>query len=875
MEEREFAEVVVRTGSDGQIVRLRDVARVELGGKNYDSSSKLDGKPSVGIPTYLLPGSNALEVAAEVKKTMRRLKKDFPPGVDFAIVYDTTTFIEESVASVYRTLFEAFVLVFIVVLVFLQDWRATILPMIDVPVSLIGTLAAMALFGFTLNNLTLFGLVLAIGIVVDDAIVVVENVERWMARGLDARAATLKAMEEITGPIIAITLVLASVFVPTVFIAGIPGQFFRQFALTIAASTTISAMNSLTMTPSRAAQIFRNRQAGHGHGEALPWWGAAALGGWLALEYLGPRLFALLPVPDDAEAGLDYRRWLAKAAVFAAGAVVGWLLAKPVNAVLGFVFRWFNAGFDLVTRLYGKLVATALRLSVVGLILYVGLMGWTAFGFSRVPAGFIPEQDKGYFVVLAQLPDGASLGRTEALMDRLGEIVRKSPGVSHSIAVPGFSVLAGANLSNAGTMFVTLAPFSERTGKPGLSGPEILNQLRRQLGGIQEGAVLAFGPPPVNGLGSNGGFKVWIEDRRGWGLPALQGAVDQLAERVGSQPGFVGMFSTFRVNEPQLYLEIDRAKAKSAGVALGDVFETLRGYLGSAYVNDFTRFGRNWQVVVQADARFRLRREDVGALKVRNANRDMVPLASVVEVRDVTGPSVVSHYQLYPAADLNGAALPFVSSGQAIDTVNALAEELPPGFAIEWTDLAFQQNLAGEDRLTKFVFPLGVAFVFLVLAAQYESWTLPLAIVLIVPMCLSAALAGLMIAHSNNNIFTQIGLLVLVGLACKNAILIVEFAQQLRKDGKSRREALLEACTQRLRPIVMTSLAFILGVLPLVRAEGAGFEMRRALGLAVFSGMIGVTLFGLVFTPIFYWVLTWLAEPKSPTDPAPTSAPPG
>ena len=864
--EEDYRDVIVKSGAEGQITRLSDVARIELGAKNYDVSSFLDGRPSVGLAIFQRPGSNALSTADAIRAEMRRLEKEFPKGVGYEIVYDTTAFVEESISSVYHTLLEAFVLVFIVVLVFLQDWRATILPMIDVPVSLIGTFAVMALFGFTLNNLTLFGLVLAIGIVVDDAIVVVENVERWMATGLDARSATLKAMQEVTGPVIAITLVLCSVFIPTAFIAGITGQFYRQFALTIAASTVISAMNAMTMTPSRAVQIFQHRKPGeHHYSEALPRWGYFLVGGFLFIWLFAGWILHYLGVEVGhgkvAGVGDTYRIGGTRLVLFLLGGILLWSGSRVINLVLGKFFRAFNRFFDWATRIYGQFVARLLRLTAVGLLVYAGLMALTWLGFRTIPVGFIPEQDKGYLVVAAQLPDGASLERTNEIMAEVANLAKDIPGVAHTISVPGFSLLSGSNLSNSGTMFVPLEPFEERAGHPEKSSQVILAELRKRFFPIQDALVLAFGPPPVEGLGSTGGFKLQIEDLRAAGPEALQGAVDNLIEKGNAQPGMVGLFSTFRTGEPQLYLEIDRTKAKSAGVALSDVFATLQAYLGSAYVNDFTRFGRNWQVNVQAESKFRVAREDIGKLKVRNASGEMVPLASVLDIRDVTGPSIVSHYKMYASADINGSLLPGMSSGKAIQVMNQLAEsQLPQGMQLEWTDLSYQQIEAGKDLLTKLVFPLGVLFVFFVLSAQYESWSLPFTIILIVPMCLLAAITGVWIARMDNNVFTQIGLVVLIALASKNAILIVEFARQLQKEGSTSRDAVVEACRLRLRPILMTSLAFILGVVPLVIAQGAGSEMRRALGVAVFSGMLGVTVFGLIFTPMFYVAVTWFTE---------------
>jgi multidrug efflux pump len=870
----EFGQVIIKTGDKGQVVRLREVAKIELGAKSYDVGCLLDGRESVGLAIFQRPGSNALETAEQVRAVMRNLKRDFPPGVDFEIVYDTTVFVEESITGVYHTLIEAFILVFIVVLVFLQDWRATILPMIDVPVSLIGTFGLMALFGFSLNNLTLFGLVLAIGIVVDDAIVVVENVERWLAHGMNARDATLKAMSEVTGPVIAITLVLFAVFIPTAFIAGINGQFYRQFALTIAASTGISAMNALTMTPSRTVQIFKNRKPGHGHhGEALPWWGIGALIGFLALFLFGDQLAGLVGItlPGHGAHGEPspwYAVWGFRAGVMAIGLAIGFAINKPVNMGLGWFFRGFNWTFDKITSLYGMIVAGILRLSFIMILLYGGMMFLTYIGFQRIPTGFIPTQDKGYLIVVATLPDGSSLERTEAVMAEMAKLAAKDDGVAHTISVPGLALFTGTNMANSGTMFLSLKPFSERAGNPQLSAPAILGRLGATYSQVQDAFVLALPAPAVDGVGNAGGFKMQIEDRRGLGFDALQDVVNNMADKASRIPGLVGLFSTYRATEPQLYLEIDRTKARAAGVTFPDLFATLQGYLGSTYVNDYTEFNRNWQVTIQADQRFRDRRDAIGKLKVRNIAGKMVPLDSLLEVRDKTGPSIVSHYQVYNSADLLGSTLPGMSSGQALRAMEKLAdEELPEGMAFEWTELSLQQVLAENDLLSKLVFPLAVLFVYMVLAAQYESWILPLAVILIVPMCVLAAVAGLYIMKMDNNIFTQIGLVVLIALASKNAILIVEFAKQLHESGESLREATVNACRLRLRPILMTSLAFILGVVPLVRAEGAGSEMRIALGVAVFSGMLGVTIFGIFFTPVFYYLLSWFGVAHAPRPP--------
>jgi multidrug efflux pump len=884
--EEQFRAITVKTDADGSTTYLRDVVAddrprqkgvpgqkgVELGAKNYDVKSYLDGEPAITLAVFQLPGSNAVETAKAIRTKMEELKKDFPQGVDYRLVYDTTVFIDESVKSVFHTLFEAIVLVFIVVLVFLQNWRATLIPMVAVPVSLVGTFAVMALLGFSLNNLSLFGLVLAIGIVVDDAIVVVENVERHMAMGKSPRDAARAAMTEVTGPVIAIALVLCAVFVPTAFMAGISGQFYKQFALTIAASTVISAFNSLTLSPALCALLLKphaHGEHGQSHQEALPRLGIVLLGGLVALFLLTSpvaRLFGMAsPGHGEEGHGEDVTKlWAIRGGLFVAGALAGWLLATLVNAGLGAFFRGFNWAFDLTTNVYGALVTVFLRVSVIALLVYGGLIGLTYLGFRAVPTGFIPEQDKGYLVVNAQLPDGASLERSDEVVARMTELARQTQGVKHTISVPGYSILTGTNIPNVGGMFVILEPFEERAGHPELSANEVAKRLRKQFSEIQEAQAVVFGAPPIDGLGSTGGFKLQVLDRSGAGLEALQGAVANVSAKGNAQPGLVGLFSSFSANQPQLYVDVDRVKAKRQGVALNDLFETLQVYLGSVYVNDITLFNRNWQVNVQADARYRLRPEDVGKLKVRNAAGEMVPLNTMITVTDVAGPAIVNHYNSKPSAEISGNTAPGVSSGQAITMMEQISrQELPSGMGIEWTELTYQQIEAGKDLLTKLVFPLAVVFVFLVLAAQYESWSLPVAIILIVPMCLLAAITGIWLMRMDNNIFTQIGLVVLVGLASKNAILIVEFAKQLQDEGKPAFEATVEACKLRLRPILMTSFAFILGVVPLVLAKGAGAEMRVALGVAVFSGMLGVTIFGIFFTPVFYVVIRWFAGRKT------------
>ena len=881
--EEQFEEIIVKRGQQGEIVRLRDVARktkydeagratdrgIELGAKSYDVNSYLDGQPAATLAVFQLPGSNALDTAELVREKMEELKEKFPEGVEYRIEYDTTVFVKESITSVVHTLIEAFVLVFIVVLVFLQNWRATIIPMVAVPVSLIGTLACMSLFGFSLNNLSLFGLVLAIGIVVDDAIVVVENVERLMATGLSPRDASRQAMNEVTGPVIAIALVLCAVFVPTAFMAGISGEFYKQFALTIAASTVISAFNSLTLSPALSALLLKPHSHGDGeHGghavrEVLPALGLAIIGGLIAYVFLTDWAVQLAGLEGAAGEGGGHgvaAPWWIRVVVFAVGAVAGWLASKPVNLLLGKFFDLFNWFFDVSIAAYGKVVGILLRTCVIGLAVYGGLMFLTFLGFRSAPTGFIPDQDKGYLVLNAQLPEGASLERTDKLIRKLSEVVRETEGVAHTIDLPGYSTILSTNISNVGGLFIILEPFEERAGNAEVGAPAVMAQLREQFQQFPEAQIAVFGAPPVEGLGSTGGFKLQVQDRRGAGLRALQGAVQNFAEQTREEPGLLGVFTTFSVAQPQLYVEIDREKVKAESVSLDDVHMALQAYLGAAYVNDFSFQNRSWQVNIQADPQYRTRVEDIGNLEVRTAAGQVVPLRTVINVRQTSGPAIVNRYNLYPAAELNGTTAPGVSSGQGITMMESIGTAtLPATMGMAWTELTYQQIIASKDIFTKLAFPLGVVFVFLVLAAQYESWTLPLSIILIVPMCLLAALVGILLAKLDINVFVQIGLIVLIGLAAKNAILIVEFAKQLEDTGQPRFEATVDACRLRLRPILMTSFAFILGVVPLVLAKGAGAEMRYTLGLAVFSGMLGVTVFGIFFTPVFYYVIRWLS----------------
>jgi len=792
-DEEQFRDVILRSGDDGQITRLGDVARVELGANNYALRSLLDNKPAVAMPIFQRPGSNALEMAANVKKTMQELKKEFPEGVDYEIIYDTTAFVQESIDSVVHTLIEAIILVVIVVVIFLQGWRASVIPLIAVPVSLIGTFAVMLMLGFGLNALTLFGLVLAIGIVVDDAIVVVENVERNIGLGLAPADATRKAMGEVTGPIISTALVLCAVFIPTAFISGLSGQFYRQFALTIAISTVISAINSLTLSPALAAVLLRSHDA-----------------------------------PKDR-------------------------FQKLIDRALGWLFNPFNRFFAKASNGYVATVAKTLGRSTAGLVVYGVLLVLTVLAFSKTPTGFVPQQDKAYVVAVVQLPDAASLDRTEAVIRQMGEIANSVPGVKHSVAFPGLSVNGLINSPNSGAVFYPLDDFKNRRDKD-KQAAAIVAQLNQKFGAIPDAQIAVFPPPSVQGLGTIGGFRMQIVDKAGLGPDELNKATQNLMEKARQDPALAGVFSSYQVSVPKIQADIDREKARAQGVSLTDLFETMQVYLGSLYVNDFNRFGRTYEVNVQADQRFRLQPEQMLRLQTRNGSGQMIPLGAFVSFHETTGPDRESHYNGMLTAEINGGPAPGFSTGQAQKALEDLAKrELPNGMGYEWTELTYQQILAGDTAV--FIFPLCVLLAFLVLVAQYESWSLPLVVILIVPMTLLSALAGVWISKGDNNIFTQIGLIVLVGLACKNAILIVEFAKEREEHGDSPLQAVLEACRLRLRPILMTSIAFIMGVYPLVVSHGAGAEMRRAMGVAVFSGMLGVTVFGLILTPIFYYVI--------------------
>ena len=823
----QFANIIVKTGQAGSsaagagqatgtnaqstpqaqstgIVRLRDVARVMLGSQQYEQSCTLDGQPSVALNVFQLPGSNALDTARLVYDKMQELKGRFPEGLDYRIVYDTTPFVRESINEVFYTLRDAVILVALVMLVFLQSWRAAIIPLITVPVAIVGTFAVMAAFGFSLNNLSLFGLVLAIGIVVDDAIVVVENIERWLDRGLPPREAARKAMDEVTGPVIAVGLVLFAVFIPAAFLGGVSGQFFRQFAVTIAVSTVISAFNSLTLSPALGAILLRARAA---HRDPLTW---------------------------------------------------------LLDLLFGWFFRLFNLLFGAATEAYIAVVKLLLRISLITMLIYGGLLALTYRQFTSTPTSFIPQQDKGYLLLNVQLPDAASVERTQNVMAHIDRLVRDTAGVAHTVSISGQSLILGANAPNVGSMYVMLKEFAQRRAA-NLSADAIAAAIRQRCQREVDGAIVAsFGAPPIDGLGATGGWKLIVEDRGNLGLSALQRVSDAIVAAGSRSPQLRGLFNSSRVNTPWLYLDIDRTKCMALGVQVSDVFGTLQIYFGSFYVNNFNEFGRTWQVNVQADQQFRGKVSDLLQLQVRNNLGQMIRLGALMNVRDVSGPVALMRYNLYSASAIFGNTAPEVSSGQAIDLVRRIADrQLPPSMATDWTELTYLQLQAGSAAI--YVFALGVVFVFLVLAAQYESWSLPLAVILVVPMCLLCSVTGAAWTGTEVNIFTQIGFVVLVGLAAKNAILIVEFAKQQREQGQPAQEAALQASRLRLRPILMTSFAFIFGVVPLVLAHGAGAEMRRTLGVAVFSGMLGVTFFGIFLTPVFFSVIQWFARGKKET----------
>jgi hydrophobe/amphiphile efflux-1 (HAE1) family protein len=802
----QFGNIIIKTGTDGRITRLRDVARVELGARDYSVNSYLGKDSAVAMVVLPRPGSNALSTAHSIRDTMRTLSQRFPKGLEYRIVYDPTIFVQNSIDAVIHTIFEAVFLVVVVVILFLQTWRASIIPLLAIPVSLIGTFAVMAALGFSLNSLTLFGLVLAIGIVVDDAIVVVENIERNLELGLSPPDAARRAMDEVGGAVVAIALVLSSVFIPTAFMSGISGQFYRQFALTIAVATIISAFVSLTLSPALGALLLRRDHSSSG-------------GLW--------------------------------------------------NLCLGWLFRGFNRGFSTTTKVYVGAVSRLARKTAFGLILYGGLLALTFFEFQKVPVGFIPAQDQGYVIISVQLPDGASLDRTDAVVKQIRDVALSTPGIINTVAFTGFSGATRTNATNAAAIFPVFDDFEKRANN-GLTGAKILTNLRAEMAKIQGASVVVIPPPPVRGLGTAGGFQMYIQDRSAAGLSALQAATDKMVGTARQTPGLTSVFTTFRAGTPRLYADIDRTKAEMLNVPVQNVFDALQVYFGSLYVNDFNLFGRTYRVTLQADQNFRQETGDLRLLKTRSTTGAMVPLSSVLDLKRIGASDRVVRYNLFPAAPINGDSAAGFSSGQSIATMEKLANEtLPRGMSFQWTDLAFQQQLAGNTAL--YIFPLCVLFVFLTLAAQYESWSLPFIIILIVPMSLLSSITGVWLRGLDNNILTQIGFVVLVGLACKNAILIVEFAKQQEEAGSDPISAAIEACRLRLRPILMTSFAFILGVVPLLVAKGAGAEMRQALGTAVFSGMLGVTFFGLFLTPIFYvvirhWTIRRALRGKRPDD---------
>ena len=793
----EFGNIIVKRGKDGRVTRLSDVARIELGAQDYSRLSYLDGVPAVAVLVYQRPGTNAVDTADEVKRTMTELRKTFPEGVDYEIAYNPTDYVEESINEVFNTLAITTVLVVFTVFIFLHNWRPTIIPVVAIPISLIGTFAAMQFLGVTLNTLSLFGLVLAIGIVVDDAIVVVENVERLIFEGLSPREASHKAMDEVGSALIATTLVLIAVFLPTVFVPGISGQFYQQFALTISISTAISTFVSLTLTPALCALLLRSK--------------------------------------EDAAAASASSRWS--------------FVFRPLN----FLSHQFNRMFDTTSNIYAGMVSRIIRVSALSLLLYMGLLVCTWYSFGMVPNGFIPQQDQGYLIVAIRLPDGAALARTDEVTKRVAKIGSEIDGVAHSVGIVGLSGSTFTISPNAAVAFLPLEDAKERAAR-GRDADTIAADMRSAVASINEAEVFVIPPPPVRGIGRGGGYKMYVQDQSGAGLEALEQVTNEMIDEVRQQPGVVQIFSNYRLSVPQIYADVDRTKAQMLDIPISNVFEALQVYLGSSYVNDFNILGRTYRVTAQAEPEFRDEASDILRLRTRSASGDTVSLGSVVEVKQTVGPDRLVRFNLYPSADINGNTVPGYSTGQSLATLERVAnQKLPPGFGYAWTEIAYQEKQAGNTIM--FLFPLAVLFVFLTLAAQYESWLLPLAIVLIVPLCLLFAIIGIWYRGMDNNILTQIGFIVLVGLACKNAILIVEFAKQEEDAGKDRFQAAVDACRMRLRPILMTAFSFILGVIPLLISTGAGYEMRRVLGTAVFSGMLGVTLFGLFLTPVFYVVL--------------------
>jgi hydrophobe/amphiphile efflux-1 (HAE1) family protein len=796
-----FGNIIIKSDDRGRVTRVRDVARVELGAADYNRSGYLDERVAIPLGIFQRPGSNALATAALVQNAMAELSKSFPTGLRYDIVYNPTVFISQSVEAVIQTMFEAVVLVVVVIILFLQTWRASVIPIVAIPVSLIGTFAMLAALGFSLNNLSLFGLVLAIGIVVDDAIVVVENVERNIREGLSPRDAAYRTMEEVGGALIAIALVLSAVFIPSTFLTGILGQFFRQFAVTIATATVISLIVSLTLSPALCALLFKPHE----------------------------------PEPKRQN-----------------------VFVRPVIAF----FNGFNRAFEWISSRYGALTGRLVRISGFMVVIYIGLIGLTVFEFARAPTGFIPQQDQGYLINIIQLPPGASLARTDEVARRVTKIVLSTPGIAHAVPIVGLDGATFTTAPNAAVVFTPLDDFKQRA-KKGQSAQALINTLNAQFAGIQEAFIISVAPPPVRGIGTTGGFKMEVQDVHGGEPAELETVANAIMAQANQTPGLAGVFTTFSTKTPKVYADIDRVRAEMLGVNTNDVFTTLEVFLGSQYVNDFNFLGRTYRVTAQADGDFRQDLHAIGNLKTRNAKGEMVPLSSVASFRNITGPYRVEHFNLFPSAAVQGGTQPGYSTGYGLAAMEQIARaNMPDGYAFSWTELAFQEKLAGNTAI--YVFMASVVFVFLLLSAQYESWTLPLAVILIVPMCLLAAVTGLLLRTMDVNILAQIGFVVLIGLAAKNAILIVEFARQNEEHGEDRFQAATEAARVRLRPILMTSFAFILGVLPLMIATGAGAEMRQSLGTAVFCGMLGVTIFGLIFTPVFYVVVRKFArKPKA------------
>lgn len=795
----DFGNIIVKTGANGEVTRLRDVARIELGAAEYALRSLLDNKSAVAIPVFQAPGSNAIEISDNVQKVMAELQQTMPDGVEYQIVYDTTQFVRASIEAVVDTLLEAIVLVVLVVILFLQTWRASIIPLVAVPISIIGTFAVMYVFGFSINALTLFGLVLAIGIVVDDAIVVVENTARHIEGGMAARPAAIRAMQEVTGPVIATTLVLLAVFVPTAFLPGITGQLYRQFGLTISAATVFSSINALTLSPALCA-----------------------------------------------------------------------LLLKPASTKRkNIFFRWFNAVFEWGEGVYGRVLAGMVRRAAICMVLFLGVTFLAGWGFVSLPTAFLPEEDQGYLVAGIQLPDAASQERTREAVQKIDAVLQRTPGVAEWVTLGSFSVLDGTVSSNASAFYIILDPFEKRAG-PSLSQDAIIGQLRREFAQVQEGIAFVFVPPAIFGLGTAGGFQLELQDRGGLGLTTLQETTMEMARDGNAQAGLVGLNTTFRATVPQLFVDVDRTQAKTAGVPLGNVFSTMQAYLGSLYVNDFNRFGRTYQVKVQADHEFRIKPDDLKRLYARNVKGRMVPLGALIDVRESLGPQMVRRYNLYPSAAINGQAATGFSSGDALGLMEEMAgEKLPQAMGFEWTGMSFQEKQVGSEAIL--IFALAIVLVFLVLAAQYESWTAPVSIVLAVPFALLGVVIALKMRAFANDVYTQIGIVLLIGLASKTAILIVEFAREMRTGGKGITEAAVEASRLRFRPVLMTAISFVFGTLPLLIAQGAGAASRQAVGTAVFGGMLVATVLTVLFVPVFFRVFQGLGERLSKPAEAPTA----